>query len=375
MTAPFKPGDRITFEVLVEKKAAASYLIAANGNATWVPSGMLTLALKVTPPPAPNAEFKSAVYCGHANESARGVCDCDSDCACREYMCKPAPKAEREAVPVDARIGDLYEKGDAVLLVTDLNRWSGAYRVDAVTGPGSSGWASRDSHALDGWHLLKRGPEPKREAHVWTKGDVVRWSCDVSAEATLTRPAANRPQGVWHVLFGNSTTESLADLRNAILIRHAPTPEPAPMFPVVRTLDETREAGMKYEAKDMTAGERFYIAHVEGFYGPKRHCWSAVPNDERVKWEAAASHHAAAQPAPAAKGDREVVGYVIREGIEPGEGRYLVDNAQKGKRADWNEARAVAWEFYSRQEAWTRALIAIRKGATCRVVGIRKVKP
>ena len=32
-------------------------------------------------------KFKSALYCGHANESTN-ACDCDDDCACKERMCK-----------------------------------------------------------------------------------------------------------------------------------------------------------------------------------------------------------------------------------------------------------------------------------------------
>jgi hypothetical protein len=60
-------------------------------------------------------KYKSAILCDHANETPRTCpCDCPSDCACRERMCKryrsDAMLYELMSIKnrLDALISDLY---------------------------------------------------------------------------------------------------------------------------------------------------------------------------------------------------------------------------------------------------------------------------
>lgn len=50
-------------------------------------------------------QYRSAVYCGHANECPSSPCECPVDCSCREHMCKPIPRSQvRELLAENERL-------------------------------------------------------------------------------------------------------------------------------------------------------------------------------------------------------------------------------------------------------------------------------
>lgn len=125
MSAKFKTGDRATIECYIQSQHNdASYVVFDNCHGVWVKTGDLR---HVTP--------------------------------------TPAPKAEREAVPSDARVGDVYgcEARSSRVEVTKVYEGvdAGSYDVHSTDGE-RVGYHVKGEHAgAPGWYLLKRGPEPK----------------------------------------------------------------------------------------------------------------------------------------------------------------------------------------------------------------------
>lgn len=75
----------------------------------------------------------------------------------------PAPKAERDAVPDDARVGDEYGDGAHAVRVQSVAH-DGSYVVTAVAGDPCTGRCSTGCHARSNWRLISRGPAPVPKA-------------------------------------------------------------------------------------------------------------------------------------------------------------------------------------------------------------------
>jgi len=232
----------------------------------------------------------------------------------------PAPKAEHESVPIVAWVGDEYGDNDGNACRVFEVRPNGDYAVTHVAGVVMGGPFERGQHRKDGcWHLLKRGsapvptPEAKRE---WRVGDIVSIGGE-SGEWELIRPTVN----------GNWTVHSKAlDSVNTVyptcftLVRPAPTPEPA-------------------KAAGMTAGEKLHLLyHQTSGITPR---WAHECERYKDGWERFAAA-LAAQPSDGAKGEREVVGYLVFDKEDDGTCSYFGS-------ADWGD-RGEVGKPLSRQD-------------------------
>lgn len=307
MSAPFKPGDKVTLlATVVTADDSRLFLKLREHNCTWM---SVSDATPFTPP--------------------------------------PAPKAEREAVPEDARVGDVYESETCSYRVRVSQVLStGAYYIRSVNFCGEARNA-KGEHRARGWHLISRGQGESHNHGGNCSLEIEGGNCGFHGEprgkcskcapcekcpAPVPTPEAKREWRVgqrvfitksrnWRgviasvdgsyakVTFDNEAGKTVYPVAELSHEEPAPTPEPAKVEVTRETVaaifneppepatpcqacnggggdasgDCPRCAGCGVAATGMTAGERLYKSHFAAFPHPAP--WCAISDEERVRWE------------------------------------------------------------------------------------------
>lgn len=291
-----------------------------------------------------------------------------------------APKAEREAVlggsvSDDLRIGDVFENPSGVQYTATSVVHNGKFNASISKNgrPSGTGNYSVSFVRSCDWCLISRGPEPKRETRVdytISFGTGLTMKPGASPETPAFVPAPTpEPVHEWKVddVVRNKQEPSFGEVTVAAYYeykREDTTPVEWPDGCVdhwlTKNLILVRRGAEPTPATGITAAIQCVdVSKVYAYIGERiaeYNMW-AVRSQNPVRWrsavealEQAAAHIGnctlAAQPATAAKGEREVVGYRIRFGNEKGEGGYWADYCRR-----WTDAKSESTLYQTFKDA------------------------